>query len=168
MLQNHSHVVYGQNGVCKITDIREEKLYGAKQTYYVLTPIDNEAFLIYIPTDNEGLTSKMRPLLSKEEALLLLREIHQTLLPWISDNKERGAFYASLLSRGDHRELLALIHTIHHKRRELSGQRKRLWAVDELALKRAEKLICDEFAIALGIAPDKVPAFISETIQPSD
>ena len=165
MLQVNSYIIYGANGVCKISDIREEKLCGTKQTYYVLSPIDNNAATIFVPVDNEALVAKMKSILNKEEVVALIHELKDALLPWISDNKERGEYYAVLLSRGDRREIIAMIRTIHLKRRELSAQRKKLWAVDENALRRAEKLINDELSLVLGITPEMVAGFIRETLQ---
>lgn len=165
MLQINSYIIYGANGVCKINDIRKEKLCGTKQTYYVLSPIDNASSTIYVPVDNEALVSKMKSVLKREEIVSLIEDVKDRMLPWISDNKERGDYYTIVLSRGDRREILALIRTIYRKRLELTAQRKKLWAVDENALKRAEKIINDEFSLVLGIAPENVPGFIRETLQ---
>ena len=165
MLPIHSYIIYGENGVCRINDVRKEKLCGTSQTYFVLEPIDNASALIFVPTENEALVSKMKAVLNRDEVIALLHEIKDSFLPWISDNKERSAYYSVLLSRGDRREILAMIRTINLKRSELSEQRKKLWAVDENALKRAEKLINDEFSLALGISPDMVSGFISETLS---
>ena len=164
MLQINSYIIYGSNGVCKISDIRKEKLCGTKQTYYVLTPIDNAAATIFVPVDNDALVAKMKQLLKKDEVLDLIHEIKDALLPWISDNKERGEYYTGLLSRGDRKEILTMIRTIYLKRLELTEQHKKLWAVDENALKRAEKIINDEFSLVLGIRPDMVPGFIHEKL----
>ena len=165
MLQVNSYIIYGANGVCKINDIRKEKLCGTKQTYYVLSPIDNNSSTIFVPVDNEALVAKMKHLLKRDEIISLIEDVKDQFLPWISDNKERGEYYTILLSRGDRKEILSMIHTIYLKRSELSEQRKKLWAVDENALKRAEKIINDEFSLVLGITPDKVAGFIRETVQ---
>ncbi len=165
MLQIDSYIIYGANGVCKIRDIRKDKLCGTKQTYYVLTPIDNISSTIYVPVDNEALVAKMKNLLNRDEIVSLIADVKDQRLPWINDNKERGEYYTILLSRGDRKEILSLIHTIYHKRLELNKERKKLWAVDENALRRAEKIINDEFSLVLGITPDKVPGFIRDTLQ---
>ncbi|MBR2714935.1 MAG: CarD family transcriptional regulator, partial [Ruminococcus sp.] len=53
-------VIYGSVGVCKISDITENKLTGVVRKYYVLKQIDSYESVIYVPVDNEKLTSRMR------------------------------------------------------------------------------------------------------------
>jgi RNA polymerase-interacting CarD/CdnL/TRCF family regulator len=57
-------IIYGANGVMTIVDIREESVGDVSRSYYVLLPATGRASsLTFVPTDNEKLTSAMRPML---------------------------------------------------------------------------------------------------------
>ena len=60
------NVVYGTNGICKITDIRKMTLSPiiGERNYYVLEQINSKMSTIYVATDNEALCSKMRYVLT--------------------------------------------------------------------------------------------------------
>ena len=165
MTEIGSYIIYGGNGVCRVTDVRSEKLYGKQQTYYILTPVGNPGAVIYVPADNEALLGRMKEIVCPEEILSLIAGLKDEELPWESDNRVRGEMYDAVIARGDRRELLLLIRTVYRRKLFLSEQKKKLGAVDENALKRAEKLINDEFSFALSIAPEDVPAFIRDQLQ---
>lgn len=60
---------------------------------------------------------------------------------------------------------MLLIRSILIKKKELALSGKRLTLSDDNMLKRAEKLINDEFAVALGIESGAVPDFIREKMS---
>ena len=164
MAEKGSCIIYGSNGVCRVTDIRSEKLYGKQQTYYILPPVNNPGAVIYVPTDNEALLSRMKEIVGPEEILTLIGGLKEDEMPWEPDNRLRTELFDGVISRGDRRELLLMIRTLYLRRVTLAGQKKRLGAADEAALKRAEKLINDEFSYALSIPPEDVPAFIRDQL----
>lgn len=165
MAEKGSYIIYGSNGVCRVTDIRSERQYGRQQTYYILTPVGNPGSVIYVPADNEALLSKMKQIVRPEEILAILSGLKDEEMPWETDNRLRAELFDGVIARGDRRELLLMIRTLYLRRIHLAEQKKRLGTADENALKRAEKLINDEFSFALSIAPEEVPAFIRDQLQ---
>ena len=67
--------------------------------------------------------------------------------------------------RGDRGEMLSLVRSIYIRKKELSAVGKHLPGSDDGLLKKAEKLINEEFAVALGISSDEVPDFIKKTLE---
>ena len=68
MLTVGQTVVYGTQGVCTVKEISMLKLGKTKGEYYALSPIDDPGSTVYVPTANEKLMSKLRPVLTGEEA----------------------------------------------------------------------------------------------------
>ncbi|MDU5022041.1 MAG: CarD family transcriptional regulator, partial [Clostridiales bacterium] len=68
------YIMYGTTGVCKISDITNEKfINGEHRKYYVLTPIYCNDTIIKTPVDNKKVS--MRKIISKEDAHLLINSI---------------------------------------------------------------------------------------------
>ncbi len=156
-------VLYGQSGVCRITDIRTERFGPTPRTYYVLMPVHDKASTFYCPVDREELS--LRPLLDAEEVHRLIRQLPQAQDVWIEDKTQRRDRFADMLKSGDCEQIMALIHTIyqHRCRRDEAG--KKLHLADERVLRDAERLLHEEFAEVLGIRPDEVVAYIREELQ---
>ena len=68
-------VLYGSDGICRISEIVTRDFGGAPVEYYVLKPIRQEASTIYVPVNNEALVHKMRHVLPEEPS---------TCFAWIS------------------------------------------------------------------------------------
>lgn len=165
MLSIGSFVIYGSNGICKITDLRKEKLCGTKKEYYVLCPIENTGSMIFVPADNEELLNKMKSILNKDEIIDLIKNIGSDDIKWINDNKKRIETFNEILDKGDRCELLKLIKCIYLKKKEMSKENKKLWLADENALKRAEKIINAEFSLVMEISASEVPRFIEQHLS---
>lgn len=164
MLKKDSYVIYGGNGVCRVTDIRKETMFKTTQTYYILESVNDSGSTIYVPVDNEALLTRMRKIPDRDEILKMLDALKTKVIPWERDNRLRAEQFNRILDRCDQRELLALIRTIREKRRELAAENKKLSESDDSAMKRAEKIINGEFGFALSIPPAEVPAFIKERL----
>ena len=160
MLEKGSYVIFGSNGVCRVTDIRSETMYRKVRTYYVLESVNDPGATIYVPVDNEALLAQMRKIPDREEILKMLDALKDEIISWEPDNRLRAEQFNGILDRCDLWELLALIRTIREKRRRLAAENKKLGSSDDNALKRAEKIINGEFGFALSIPPEEVPAYI--------
>ena len=44
-------VLYGANGVCRVSDICQKEFSGTAKDYYILRPISNEALTIFVPVN---------------------------------------------------------------------------------------------------------------------
>lgn len=159
-----SLVMYSSNGVCSVADIRIESFAGEKKEYYVLMPMGGGTSHIYVPTDNEKLLSRMRPLLSREEVLTLLRRFKEETIAWIPDNRQRNIYFQQALLEANPLELLRVVKAIFARKEELATRGKKNLMADEQVLKRAERILHGEFSVALGISPDAVPPFIESEL----
>ena len=155
-------VVYGAFGVMEIVDVTEQDIGDVKKKYYVMKEFFSPSnSLTYVPLENEMLTSQMKPLLTKDEIVAVIKESKVAQpLEWIDDNRARSEFYKKLLSTSDRLKLLLMIDAVYKTgvRREAEG--KKNYIADENSMHRAEKLIATEFALVLGIPENEVKAFI--------
>lgn len=163
MYEIGSQVMYASSGVCNITDIREEDFSGEKRLYYVLKPVGSASH-VFVPTDNEQLISRMRPLLPPEEIRSLIRSLPGTKPVWIADNHARSNHFQKVLSDSRTGELLQLTRNIYLHKQELANRGKKNLMADENVLKKAERILFGEIAAAMRIAPEEVLPFIENQL----
>lgn len=168
MLELNSYVIYGDNGVCLVQDKRKEKFAGVIREYYILKPHGNEGSTLYVPADNEEILSKMRSILSKEQILEIIHSLPGDEFPWEENNKVRGENYNRIFVKGDRRELLLLIKSLYNHKKERKAAGKKLWTIDENAMKHAESLVYDEFGTVLGIPQEEVIGFILSEVEKAE
>lgn len=144
-------IIYGTQGVFRITEIEEKTIGGVKKSYYVLKPVHDNGATIYAPTNNEAVLKKMRKLLSAEEINTLIDSMPKEETCWIPNESERREYFKQVIARGDHLELIKMIKAIylHKNGRQASG--KRLHATDERFFKDAEQLLYNEFQYVLQL-----------------
>lgn len=143
-------VLYGTNGVCRIEDITEKSVGNVKGEYYVLKPASSASSTLYVPMSNELLVGKMRSVLTREEVNEVLANKPQAD-EWIEMKQDRTEYFKSIISRGDRRELVGMIRLISAHRDSMLNEGRRLHMSDERFLREAEKMVCEEFSIVLGI-----------------
>lgn len=165
MFQIGETVLYGTEGVCRITEVMQMKCGGTRAEYYVLKPIYRGGATIYVPLGNERLLERMRRVLSAQEIDELLQSVTQEELAWIDDANERRQEYAKILTAGDRRDIVRLIRALYLRRQALVSVGKHLRTSDEQLLRDAEKLLNDEFALVLNIPQHEVPEYIRRHIE---
>ena len=158
-------VVYGSQGICRITGTEKMRVGGKSTVYFILNPVYRKNSKIFVPSDNEKLMEKMHSVIEKDEIDELIRNAAEDTSEWIENDAERKDFFKSALASGDRGKIINVIKTIrlHKTEREESG--KRLHQSDEAFLKEAEALIYEEFAVVLGIEPVKVLDYIMDEIS---
>lgn len=165
MYQVGELVLYGNTGVCKITEISSKELPGtnATQLYYTMKPLHQEC-MIFTPVDNKKVF--MRPVISKHEAERLIDTIPgmETQIYHSSVMSELTQHYEASFQTHDCADLIVLTMSIYAKKRSMEEQKRRFGAVDERFMKRAEELLFSELAAALGIARDDVPGYIEKRV----
>ena len=92
-------VLYGANGVCRISEITTRRIGKETIEYYVLKPMGAQASTVYVPTKNEELVGRMRAVMTESEIRALLSA--DSSLRWIDNNAERFEFFHAVLARGD-------------------------------------------------------------------
>lgn len=156
------NVVYGGNGVCKVTEIKEMSFFNeAPKKYYVLEPIfSKQSSTLYVPLDNEVMVAKIMPVIGRDEALELIKSLNDDKVEWIDDKNLRKDTYNSIVTRGTREEIMGVIKAVLRQQARLSSEGKRLNMQDEKALVDAETRMNAELALALDIRPDEVPEYI--------
>lgn len=155
-------VVYGAFGVMEILDVTEQTVGDVTKKYYVLKEYSSHSSsLTYVPLDNEALLGQLKPLLTKDEILEVIRAAKAApTLEWIEDNRARSEYYKRLLSTADRFMLLCMIDTVYKTGLRRVAEGKKNYIADENSMHRAIKLITTEFSLTLGIPEGEVKAFI--------
>jgi CarD family transcriptional regulator len=159
------NVIYGANGVCEIDEITSCKMAEQVRECYVLVPVFDRSLRIYVPTDNDKLLKHIRFALTKDEAVRLIEEMPDMETMWIQNESARREAYRKIINKADLRELVGLIKTLYLKKIKRAETGKKLFVVDEVFLKSAEKLLYDELAAALEIKRDDVAGYIMRKIE---
>lgn len=160
-------VVYGQNGVMTIVDIRNESVEGKERLYYVLRGVRSSLdSLIFVPCDNGELVGTMRPLATKEEideAISYAASAPEQ--EWIDDIRARSSHFKRIIDTGTRGELLGMILSARRraKKREAEGARGNL--SDEIFIRKAEDRLFSEMAIVLGIDYGEVEEYITKRLN---
>ena len=161
MLKIGEKVLYGTAGACTVTDICTKKFGDAgEREYYVLVPIYDSRTTLYVPVDSPASQAKLKRLLSAEEVEELISPMSSTEIFWISDEKARQEHFKSTLRSGDRRALIGMTKALYTHRKKVLGMGRKPHMADEKIFKEAEKLICDEFSVVLGIEPGDVMPYI--------
>lgn len=165
MYQVGNTVIYKNDGVCKITEIIIRTFREKEIEYYVLNPVHNQNAEILVPKNNPDLVGKMRKVLTKEEIIQIIEAMPDEEEIWILNETDRKEKYREILNSGDRTELVRLIKTLYvHKQNQKQCGRK-LHLADEKILRDAEKMLFDEFAYVLEIAPEEVLEYIKAKLD---
>lgn len=160
------YVKYSSNGVCLIKDIQYMSFTGDSPTkYYILSPRSNLTTVIYVPLENEALTSKMRCILTKEEIDTVLPNVDKEKISWMENRKERVERFQSIISSGDTLWLLRLVACLYQRKQQVIKTGKKFSLTDENFLQQSERIIENEFSFVLGIDPSKVKEYIQNKIN---
>jgi len=157
-------VLYGTDGVCRVTEITEKKFGKETAKYYVLSALYRNNSVIYVPVGNEKLEAKMRDILSREEIDSLIAEVPNEASIWIENEPLRKIKYKEIITGGDRRDLFRLIKTLYEHRINQENSGKKMHMTDERFMKDAEKILYDEIAHVVGIDHHDVVGYISEKI----
>ena len=165
MYQVGDWIFYGNTGACQVTDVSERKLPGMdkEMLYYTLRPLEDSCS-ISTPANGKIFT---RPLITREEAEALIDAIpeidaqayHNPVLRQLSEHYEKS------LNTHDCLSLIKMTMSIHAKKEAAASQKKKLGAVDEKFMKRAEELLFGELAVALGIERKEVADYIKRRLE---
>ena len=153
-------VMYGSNGICKISAIEKRNFKGKEIEYFILNPIYNDNNTFYVPANNENALKSIRPVCSKEEADNLILHIRDNKIEWIENETVRKEEYKKIIKSGNREEIIKLINTLYLHRKELSENNKKFRSTDENLLNIAEGMIFEEFAYVLGIGREEVGNYI--------
>ncbi len=150
-------VVYGTEGVCKITDISKSDFSNmdTDKLYYVLTPKSHMGAKIYVPCDNDILVSRMKSIMTKREIKKLIKD-KSNIPDWIEDNRQRNRVFRDIISTYDRKQIFGLAKLLCMVKRDGFKDRK-LYASDEEILKKLLFIIYSELSLVVEITYNDVP-----------
>ena len=159
-------ILYGNTGVCRVTDITKRNMPGEKKKrpYYVLEALYQNC-TIFVPVDSRKVF--MRPIISKDEAEHLIDKIPSIRAETCDERvlNEPTDHYKALLSTHDCLDLMELSMSIYTKKTLLEQQKRKFGVLDERYMKISEELLFGEFAAALNIPKDKVLEYIAARLN---
>ena len=163
MFQKDDIVVYGNVGVCRVTDISELDFMADKKMYYTLSPLYEENRIIYTPVD--GHKHKMRPIITKGEAERFIEKLPSIKADQYTNEKERKEAYHEIILSGNLERWASMIHFIYQKEQERAskGQKTSTHYMEEM--KSVEKLLLGELAAALRIPFHQMKTYLNRKLH---
>lgn len=165
MYKRNDAVIYARRGVCIIEDITLKEFGGTMKQYYVLRPVYQKKSCIFVPVDNDSLSSKMIRLVTPDEIRQYIRRLPTLPAMWDERANIRQDRYREIMEAKNRLQILNMIRSIHMHREKLAEKGKKLYAFDEHALKDAESLIYDEFAYVLNMDREQVSPYIQKELH---
>jgi CarD family transcriptional regulator len=157
-------IVYGGEGVCRVTAIGPLKMRGVPKdtNYYTLMPLYRSG-TVFAPVDTTVYT---RPVITREEAENLIATIPEVPAEVYETTNPRllAEHYQEYLKNYDCGQLVRLLRSIGEKSRRAYIHGRRLGLVDERCMKQAEELLNGELAVALDIPVDDVRGYVLRSL----
>ncbi|MBO4863917.1 MAG: CarD family transcriptional regulator [Eubacterium sp.] len=156
------YIIYGSNGVCKITNIGPMKMAGAvkNKLYYTMVPCYIRDSEIFTPVDNDRVV--MRRVMSKSEAEDFIDSIDDIENLEIIEEKRRELEYKQAVLTCDPKILVELIKTINLRVQERTAEGKKVTASDAKYFHIAEESLFGELAISLEMEKDAVKDYLKD------
>ena len=153
-------IVYGSDGVFTVSEYASSPIdKNDTRQYYVLRPVHGPAGnIIMTPVDNER--AKMRPVMSREEALKLIDAMPSVEILAVEREKNRRDIYRAALDAANAESLIKIIKTVAMRREELAKIKKRPSESDNDYEKKAKHCLYGEISVALEIPIADVERFI--------
>ncbi len=165
-LQTGNYVIYRSTEICRIEGFETKSFDNVTdKEYCVLVPADGGSARYYVP--REFAEAKLRRLLTGEEIGQLIDGMRGEQPDWGGTEERRRDVFNEVLSSGDYRRIISMMHTLYLEKQERLAQGKKLLAADDKAMKSAEQLINREFAFVLGIKENEVTEYISKKLSDS-
>lgn len=149
-------VVYGTDGICSILEETKREFDGKTFEYFVLSPLEKNADVIYVPKNNEKILSKMRHIISKSEAEELVCNMPNEVMDWIDDDRVRSQAFKDILLYGTILDLVSMANLLYLKQIQQLEIGKKLHAQDERFLREAERMVFEEFSYILQLSQSEV------------
>ena len=158
-------IIYGNEGVCRVESVGIAPVSSAdkERLYYTLSPLYRTGH-VFTPVDSGVF---MRPVMSKEEALDLIRQMPSIEGEAYENRNLRFLTEHYQASFQSHKcyDLVKLIKDVYVKRECATEKGKKLGQIDERFMRRAEDMLFGELAVALGIPKDQVGDYIAQALQ---
>lgn len=154
-------VVYSVSGVCKVEDICKKDFGSFSADYYILRPVMQSASTVFVPTQNEKLTTKIHSVLSRDsfDKVFALAKTRDFVRP--DSESERREAFLKILESGNREDLILMIFDLKKLSREQTEKGRRLHLADERLLNSAQTLLFEEVAYVYDIDKNDAEEFIN-------
>lgn len=152
-------IVYGENGVCTVSEIGSLPMSGSDgKVYYHLKPLIGNG-IYFTPVDS---AAYMRPVMSRDEAEAFIASIPDIAPAICSDTRFNhvDAFYKDLFKLHSCEALVSVIKGLYSRMAERKTKSSRA----ETTMKRAKDILHGELSVALGIDISEVEDYIAQRI----
>lgn len=165
MFEVGDYIIYGNSGVCKVTDVGPIDIGGEKsgRLYYTMIPCFSQDGKIFTPVDNDKIL--MRSVIDKENAIKLIDDIKNIEDLWIADEKKREYDYKEAIKTCEPREMIKIIKTIYKRKQSRIAAGKKITASDEKYFKLAENSLYGELAITFEMTKDEAKEFVVKRVE---
>lgn len=139
-------VIHKDHGVCVIKDV--EHVSYVDKDYFIMYQIDQVTTKIMVPVDN--IESMCRNLITKEQALDLIKKYNLIDGEYIVDNKKRKEEYTKLLKSGNLEDLIYLIKILEKLFEDKKSANKAIGTIDSSLYNEAKHKLYQELSYVLG------------------
>ena len=165
MYLKNETVLYGSNGLCRVSNITKRNSSGEEKEYYALNPIKAENTTIFIPVESAELVSRMKRMVSCEEIREIFRSIKGSGEDLPLDERKKLEVYKEILDSGDVTKLIHLIRSLYTLQKRQSDCGKKLRMTEEKAFKDAQKLLVEEIALILNLNEEQAVEYIIRELE---
>ncbi len=157
-------IVYGSEGVFEVVEYARSPIdKNDTRQFYVLRPVHGPSGnVIYTPVDNDKI--RMRPVMDKEAALVLIKRMPDIPMLTVEREKNRRDVYRATLAQADTDEYVSIIKTVWERKAEFARQKKRISESDNDYEKKAKFCLYGELSVALDIELEEVERFIEQKL----
>lgn len=160
MYAKNETVLYGSNGLCKISSIIKKNSHGEVKEYYALNPLNAENTTIFVPVESQELVSRMKRMASREEICEIFKTIEGCGEDLPNDDRKKLELYKEILDGGDVKKLILLIRKLYIHQQQQADCGKKLRMTEEKAFKDAQKLLVEEIAHILKMTEEQAVEYI--------
>lgn len=160
------NVLYGGEGVCRISGIEDKKIDGQIISYYVLCRVDGVNSVFFVPVKSRAAEEKMRKVISAGEIKKIVSEAKPLRL--CDNDRERKELYKNAMCSADRPLLASLIKSVCAEKEALENDGKKLHKVEEYFLSDVQKMLYSELSSVMNITMDDVLPFILGKIDPEE
>ncbi len=157
-------VLYGGEGLCRISAIEERKIADKKISYYMLSPAKESSAVFYVPVEGKTASTKLREIISADEFILIVESAKPA--EWIENDRARRDRYKTAINEADRVSLASYVKAIKIHKEELISQGKKLHKLDEYFYTEVEDLLFGELKTIFRIERTEIIPFILGEASP--
>ena len=162
MYQVGDYLMYGGHGMCKIDEVTIKTFSGKEKMYYVLHPVDHPDLTLFFPVDGD--VSKLKRMVSEDEARKLLEVFKKPAKAWIEKTTERNQRFNAIVQGENRKEIAELMNTLMRRKIELEKEGKKLAMQETKLLQQVSNIVFNELAYSLSTTTENIEEKINNMV----